>query len=670
MNTGEDIRALRKVLDMSRAAGICLLLLHYYYYCYQTFEQWQLTGAIPARILQHIADTGLFNHPGTSKAMALLFLALSMMGARGPKDEATTVRSCLWIILSGVLLYFGSIFLLSLCLTIPYMILTSLGFILVLTGGSRLSRVLRSPFRKDDPFGKQRLGFPQEERQCLTDFSINLPAQYHYKGETRSSWINLINPRRGILILGSPGCGKSWFIIEPIIRQLIEKGFALFLYDFKYDALTRLAYTLFRTYQDRYPSGTAFFSINFSNLSRSHRCNLIHPSTLDWMSDALGISRVILFSMNKSWIHHEGDFFIESPVNFLAAIIWFLRKYRDGIYCTLPHAIELSQLPYDQLFTILNAEPEIRTLVGNFIETFRNKSFKLLDSQIASAKIPLGRLASPDLYYILTGNDCTLDINDPLAPKILCLGGDPSRQETLSPVLSLYIDRINKRVNQKDKYKCGIICDEFGTVRATSMMTTIATARSNNIIPVLALQDLSQLRTQYSRDEADQIFNMAGNLLCGQVGGDTARSVSERFPKIWQDTTSFSTNSSDTSISKSQQWEQVISPATIATLSSGEFLGVVADDPGREMELKAFHAQLIKDDLAVGSVGGAGGGAMAGSGGGALALLSLPIVRDVDAAVVLANFQQVREDIVNLVSVEMGRIVNDEGMVGLVVKRE
>src|SRR5258708_39312369 len=138
---------------------------------------------------------------------------------------------------------------------------------------------------------------------------------------------------------------------------------------------------------------------------------------------------------------------------------------------------------------------------------------EMLGSQVSSGKIPLGRLASPDLYYILTGNDLSLEINDPAAPKILCLGGDPTRQEALAPILSLYIDRLNKLCNRPGRYPCAVICDEFATVRAESVRTTIATARSNDIIPILAVQDLSQLRVQYTRDEADLFLNIPGNLL-------------------------------------------------------------------------------------------------------------------------------------------------------------
>ncbi len=192
-------------------------------------------------------------------------------------------------------------------------------------------------------------------------------------------------------------------------------------------------------------------------------------------------------------------------------------------------SIELSKTSYEALFTLLNTESETRGLIGPFKEAFLNKTMEMLDGQVASARIPLGRLDSPDFYYVLSGNDLKLAINDPKAPIVLCLGGDPQRQEALAPVLSLYIDRLNRSINQPNRHPCAQVLDEFATVRATSVLTTIATGRSNDIIPILAVQDLTQLTQQYSRDEAHQIMNTAGNLICGQVSGDTANQVSKRF---------------------------------------------------------------------------------------------------------------------------------------------
>jgi type IV secretory pathway TraG/TraD family ATPase VirD4 len=358
-----------------------------------------------------------------------------------------------------------------------------------------------------------------------------------------------------------------------------------------------------------------------------------------------------MLSLNSTWANKQGDFFVESPINFLAALIWYLKKYKGGVYCTLPHVIELAQAPYDKLFTMLNAEPEIQTLVNTFVQVYQNKTMEVLDSQLSSAKIPLGRLASPELYYVLTGNDLSLQINDPGHPKVLCLGGDPARQEALAPILSLYIDRLNKLINQPGRHPCALVLDEFASVRAASVLNTVAVGRSNNIITMLVVQDISQLRMLYSHAEASTIMNMTGNLICGQVGGETARWVSERFPAVEQYRTTVSVNSTDTSVSKSEQSNPAITPATIATLSSGEFVGILADDPGRVMELKAFHAKVVKEDA----------GVLPGE---------LPVVREVGATEIEENFQRVKKEVAELVKVEMKRIMGNPGLKGRVVSSE
>ena len=340
--------------------------------------------------------------------------------------------------------------------------------------------------------------------------------------------------------------------------------------------------------------------------------------------------------MNK-----QGDFFIESPINFVAALIWYLRKYRDGIHCTLPHVIELAKTPYNKLFVLLGTEPEIATLIDPFIQAYANKSHEMLDAQISSAKIPLGRLSSPDLYYILTGNDLSLDINNPSAPKIFCLGGDPSRIEALAPVISLYIDRMSRICNKPGQYPCAFVCDEFGTIRAYNMATIVATGRSNNIIPILAVQDVTQLRMQYSNEEADTLLNISGNFFCGQVGGATARWVSERFPKILQERSSVASSSTGTAISTSQQWEATVTQATVATLSSGEFLGITADEPGRELELKTFHAKIIRNEKE-------------------MRFEELPVIQPVDAVILQEQYRKIKRDIKNLMDEELGSIAKDD----------
>src|SRR5690606_4740678 len=167
------------------------------------------------------------------------------------------------------------------------------------------------------------------------------------------SWINIINPFRGLLVLGTPGSGKSYFAIRHIITQHIRKGFSMFIYDFKYDDLSRIAYNTLLN--DKNPAN--FYVINFDNLAHTHRCNPLNPNGMTDITDATEAARTIMLGLNREWIKKQGDFFVESPINFLTAVIWYLRKYKDGTYCTLPHVIELMQIEYQYLFAILNREP-------------------------------------------------------------------------------------------------------------------------------------------------------------------------------------------------------------------------------------------------------------------------------------------------------------------------
>jgi hypothetical protein len=646
----------RGVAMLSLGVSLGIYGLHLYYFCYPLFLGLHLTGHLVDKLLDEIRRTGLFDSLLICKLIIVLFLFLACLAHRGQAERRGSLRRVKTMIALGSALYFGS-FVIFARLGSPavtscwYVLVTTVGWLLLLVAGMRVKRLLLvAGASSGDVFGREKAGFPQEERPITAEFSLHFRGKYRLEGRERNCWINLVNPRRGVLILGSPGSGKSRFIIEPLLAQCMEKGYTLFVYDFKFDALSRLTWNLFRYYAKRYPPETGFYCINFSDVSRSHRCNVLEPSTLRLVSDAIGASRTIFLSLNRSWAQQEGKFFVESPINILAAIIWYLRNYKNGEFCTLPHAIELLQTRYDWLFSVLSTEPEIRGLIQPFVDAFKNKSMEMLDGQMASAKISLARLSSPEVYFILTGNDLSLDLNNADKPKILCLGGDLTRREALSPILSLYIDQISRLCNTPGRLPFALICDEFATVRATNVLTLFATARSNNVIPILAVQDLSQLRTQYTREEADAVLNISGNFICGQTAGETAKWVSERFPKVLKDRSSVSTNSSDTSVSVTPQWEEAITPATLAMLSSGEFVGVTADDPGVEAGLKGFHARIVREEIKVGD-------------------RRLPVINHpVDVASLQRHFAGVRKEMEGLVEKEFGKLVKDESKRGLVVR--
>jgi hypothetical protein len=439
-----------------------------------------------------------------------------------------------------------------------------------------------------------------------------------------------------------------------VIAQHIEKGFSMFVYDFKYSDLTLLAYNAWIKHKSSFPTEPAFYTINFDDLSRSHRCNPLSPESMFDITDAVESARTILMGLNREWIKRQGDFFVESSINFMTAVIWFLCRYRDGEFCSLPHVIELMQLDYDRLFTILRADSEIEVLINPFITAYENEAMQQLEGQIGSTKIALARLASPQLYYVLSGNDFTMDINDPDAPKIVCMGNNPQKIQVYGAVLSLYITRLVKLVNQPNKSKSSLIFDEFPTVYLNSMDTLIATARSNKVATTIGIQDFSQLKKDYGKDYAEVIMNITGNIISGQVSGETAKQLSERFGKILQGRTSLSINRTDTSVSKSQQLDAAIPPSTISSLSSGEFVGFVADNPDERIDLKGFHSQFTNTENLF-----AGNNYQS----------ELPTVRKVDLSIVQHNYRQIKQDVERIAESEINRIAEDSELRRLIINK-
>lgn len=648
MSTGENEQGLRKIVDLTRWISVVLLAIHFYYYCYGAFKHWGIVSTISDRILFNLQHTGLFTSATYSKTAALCFLVFSLLGAEGKKEPGTSIGFVIAGLLISVAAFYACGFILSLqspmiSRAIIYMSICTTSYLSILGFGTQISRFVNLKI-SGDVFNAENETFPQEERYLTNEYSFSFRGRYLLKGKTRSSFINIINPHRGLLVTGTPGSGKSWFVILPMIKQQLEKGYAMFIYDFKYDDLSKAAYNWLLKYGDRFEHKPAFYAINFDELRSSHRCNPLQPEGMTDITDAIESARSILLGLNREWITQQGDFFVESPINFVTAIIWYLRKYEDGRYCTLPHVIELMQADYKELLPVLNSQPEIEVFVNPFITAYQNKATDQLEGQVASAKIGMARLASPQLYWVLSGNDFTLDINNSYEPKLLCLGNNPEKKNIYGAVLSLYISRLLRIINKKGKLKCSLVFDEFPTIVVNNVDDLIATARSNKVATTLAMQDLSQLKKDYGK-QADVITDICANVISGQVSGDTAKSLSERFGKILQDRENITVNRRDTSISYSKQLESAVPPSKISSLSSGQFVGVVGDNPDEKISLKMFHAEIVNDTTAMNKE--------------MSAFKPIPQVYDITEQEIMDNYFQVKYDVRKILDKELAILIQN-----------
>ena len=584
------------------ALTVSLLAFHFYSTCWAAFSDWHATAPIADRLAQNLGRMAMLRHRATCKLVLLLFLGLTCIDPTSQSQQLSR-RNVLKRLAISLIFYFGadcSFQLTATPTTIAswYMITTLIGGYL-LYGLIALSAGWLTARFSTDIFNTLNESFPQEERLLTAPQSVHFPARYKLRGQTRDSTVNLVNVYRGLIVTGVPGSGKTRYVFRPLIKQSLAQGMALFVYDLKYDDLTRLVWNTLRMLPKDIQPHCDFYSFNFDDLPYSHQLNPLHPVGLLDVADAADAARSMLFALNKKFVHMQGDFFVESAVSFMTANAWFLRLYKDGQYCTLPHLIELIQVEYHLLFSVLQSYPEIQTRINSFVSAYRNNTMEQLQGQVDSCRVPLAALASPKLYWLLSGSDFTLDLNNPEHPKVICIGSNPQKQQIYGPIISLIFTQMLKQVNRKGGIPCQIVVDELPSIRALGLDLALAQARSNNVAISIGIQDLSQLRQEYGRDAADTIFNLPGNLIAGQNSGDNARFVSERFGRILQEKTTVSTNSRDNTTSESRQLDLAVPASKIANLSSGEFVGITADSPSQPMRLKGFHAKFVIDDAAL-----------------------------------------------------------------------
>ena len=663
----DDLRALGKIMDFLRAVSIILAIMNVYWYCYEAMRMWGVTIGVVDRILINFNRTGgLFHSILYTKLFSLLLLALSCLGTKSVKAEKMSWNRIWTVLAVGFFLFFLNWWILLLPISnlgnaTLYIFTMTAGYICLLMGGLWMSRLLKHNLM-EDVFNNENESFMQETKLMENEYSVNLPTRFYYKKKWQRGWINVVNPFRATIVLGTPGSGKSFAVVNNYIKQQIEKGYSMYIYDFKFPDLSTIAYNHMMNHQNGYKVKPQFYVINFDDPRRSHRCNPIHPDFMSDISDAYESAYTIMLNLNKTWVQKQGDFFVESPIILFAAIIWYLRIYKNGKYCTFPHAIELLNRRYEDVFPILTSYPELENYLSPFMDAWQDGAMEQLAGQIASAKIPLSRMISPQLYWVMSASEFTLDINNPEEPKILCVGNNPDRQNIYGAALGLYNSRIVKLINKKGQLKSSVIIDELPTIYFKGLDNLIATARSNKVAVCLGFQDFSQLVRDYGDKEAKVVINTVGNIFSGQVVGETAKTLSERFGKVLQKRQSISINRQDVSTSINTQMDSLIPPSKISGLTQGLFVGSVSDNFTERIEQKIFHAEIVVDtDKAKREESH---------------FQPIPIVNDFKDTdgndcmkqAIQDNYNRIKEDVKLIVKDELERIAADENLKRLIQK--
>lgn len=402
--------------------------------------------------------------------------------------------------------------------------------------------------------------------------------------------VYLDNPARGIYIQGGAGSGKSESIFKPIIKKAAEQSLSGVLYDFKSGELTKYLFY----YLSKLESTTAGYFIDFKNPLKSHRVNALNPKYLLKSAYAFEYAEVIINNLLPETIK-ERKFWDRDAQSILTGIIWYIKKHHPK-YCSLPHIIALIlETDTKTLLDKVSSDPETAGMVVSLRQAMERGAEKQVAGVVSTLQTALSRLNTPDIFWLLSGDDLDLDINDPNNPKFLCIGNDSTLPSAYAPVISLIISVCTRLMNQPGKHPSALILDEAPTLYLPNIEQIPATGRSNKISTVFGVQDYSQVVEKYGQDKAQVILSNLGNQFYGRTSNaKTAEMIKSLFSKedkvYWAK--SHNTGSSGKMVhintndgrgkSQSIQERDRVKISEILKADAGQFYGLIAEGKPRE----------------------------------------------------------------------------------------
>jgi len=482
-----------------------------------------------------------------------------------------------------------------------YAVLSFLGAVILQMGADSISKLMQQKMGKDR-WNVEEESFDQNKELVNTDTSINIPYLFRYNGKINKGWIN-INPFRGTTVIGTPGSGKSFGVINPAIRQMIAKGFCLCIYDFKFPDLAQIAYYHYLLKKSKASEyNYSFYVINLNEVERSKRVNPFHKKYVQTLAEAQEMAESMVSSLQKGGSSSGGGsdaFFTQSAINFLSSCIYFFATLENGKYSDLPHILSFMNRSYQEIFDTLFTNEEIGSLLSPFKTAYDNRAFDQLEGQIGTLKIFLSRLATKESFWVFSGNEVELKITDRENPSILILASDPGTQDINSALYSSVLNRTLRLINSKHNLPGGIIADEFPTIYIHKIDNVVATARSNKVAVLLGLQEIPQLRQFYKKEVADTISAIVGNILSGSARDkNTLEWLEKLFGKIKQKSYSQSISQQGTTTSINEKMDYMIPAGKIAALRTGEMVGMIAqgeENDADEYKTSAIHGKINLD---------------------------------------------------------------------------
>lgn len=592
----EEKKELQKLHSMLQFVVYALIFLEITMFIYA--QRIFITGHFGnglAHIFQKVSSIAIYKNIYYSKLTTLGIICLVSIGTLSKKKlDLDPKKHIAYPLAAGLMLFFGSawflghtgqmIFPYTTGYDIGFIVTTLIGAVLVHTSMDNVSKIIHSGFGKDE-WNVEGESFMQTIKEDVTPYSVNIPMQFYYKKKVHNGFINVVNPFRGTILIGTPGSGKSYGVVNPFIRQMIAKAYTLCLYDFKFPDLGQIAYYHYLlAKQNGKIQNYQFNVINLDRVEKSRRINPLRADYIETLADASETAEAIVESLQKSDSNGGSEkFFTQSAVNFLASCIYFVSRHNNGRYSTFAHLLAFLNRTYEEIFTCLNNYPVLESLLSPFASALQKKAYDQLEGQIGTLKIFISRLNTEETAWVFSGDDFNLKISDPQSPSILILANSPATQNINSTCYSVVVNRLTRLINTKGNLPTAIIADEAPTLFIHKIENLISTARSNKVAVLLGLQELPQLKQLQGKDTATTITAVIGNVLSGSVRNKETLDWLERlFGKKKQIGEGLSIDRAKTSVSLNEKYEPLIPAGKIASLGTGELVGLLAADANND----------------------------------------------------------------------------------------
>ena len=637
MEESKEIQSLYKIFRMSVYISIGI---EFFMYALDPVALDYMNGIL-VTFHEKLRTIPIYNNIVLSKLTTLVLLCVASMGTKAKKNLEFNAKKMVIIPLScGLVMVIASIIIFYIegqtrwyhirSTTWIYMAPSLYGVMMMNVALDNISKFFKDGLIKDK-FNFENESFKQMENKDENRYSVNIPMRYYYRGKFRHGFVNIVNPFRGTFVVGTPGSGKTFSVIEPFIRQHSEKGFAMVVYDYKFPTLATKLYYQYRKNQhlDKVPEGCQFNIINFVNIEYSRRVNPIQQKYIPNLAAASETAETLLESLQKGKKDSGGadQFFQTSATNFLAACIYFFvnydkkpydedgnelvaeyktdkdtlhrkltgRVFKDntmqekvqpafwlGKYSDMPHVLSFLNHSYEEIFEVLKTDPEVYPLLASFVTAFENKAMDQLEGMIGTLRVQISRLATKEAYWVFSGDDFDLKVSDPKHPSYLLIANDPDMESIIGALNAMILNRLVTRVNSGmgKNVPVSIIADELPTLYFHKIDRLIGTARSNKVAVTLGFQELPQLEADYGKTGMQKIITTNGNIIAGSARAkETLDWLSnDIFGKVVQMKKGVTIDRDKTSINYNENVDSLVPAAKISDLPTGWICGLTARD--------------------------------------------------------------------------------------------